>query len=111
MKYIDLHADTILPILQQGEDASLYENSNTHDIKRLQKDKLLHSASQYGYRMSFDLIDVDSRFNPSNPEDLEYIVGRKSLESRNQNIQKTSLGPKIQQTFVRMTKMGKSQPF
>ena len=42
MKYIDLHADTILPILQQGEDASLYENSNTHiDIKRLQKGQAL----------------------------------------------------------------------
>ncbi len=38
MKYIDLHADTILPILQQGEDASLYENDATHiDIKRLQE--------------------------------------------------------------------------
>lgn len=76
MKYIDLHADTILPILQQGEDASLYENSNTHiDIKRLQKGQAL--AQCFAVWLpdgDFDLIDVDSRFNPSNPEeDLEYI--------------------------------------
>ena len=76
MKYIDLHADTILPILQQGEDASLYENSNTHiDIKRLQKGQALAQCFAVWLPDSdFDLIDVDSRFNPSNPEeDLEYI--------------------------------------
>ena len=65
-----------VPSLRHGEDASLYENSNTHiDIKRLQKGQAL--AQCFAVWLpdgDFDLIDVDSRFNPSNPEeDLEYI--------------------------------------
>lgn len=76
MKYIDLHADTILPILQQGEDSSIYENPETHiDIKRMQEGKTL--AQCFAVWLpdgDFDLIDIDSRFNPSNQEeDLEYI--------------------------------------
>lgn len=76
MKYIDLHADTILPILQQGEDSSLYENQHTHiDIKRLKEGNALAQCfAVWLPDPNFDLIDVDSRLTPTNrQEDLEYI--------------------------------------
>lgn len=76
MKYIDLHADTILPILQQGENSSLYENAETHiDIKRLQEGKALAQCFAVWLPDSdFDLIDIDPHLSPTNQEeDLQYI--------------------------------------
>ncbi len=76
MKYIDLHADTILHILQQEKDASLYENSHTHvDIKRLQEGgALAQSFAVWLPDSNFDSIEVDERFSPDTPEeDATYI--------------------------------------
>ena len=76
MKYIDLHADTILPILQQGKHSSLYENDQTHiDIKRLQAGHALAQCfAVWLPDEDFDIIDVGSSFISTNQEeDLEYI--------------------------------------
>lgn len=76
MKYIDLHADTILPILQQGEAASLYENDQTHiDIKRLQNGKALAQCfAVWLPNANFEQIEVEAKYNPATPEeDIAYI--------------------------------------
>jgi membrane dipeptidase len=76
MKYIDLHADTILPLLQQGEESSLFENDKTHiDIKRLQAgDALAQCFAVWLPDAHFEQIDIETQFSPSSPEeDVEYI--------------------------------------
>lgn len=76
MKYIDLHADTILHILQQGESSSLYDNPNTHlDIHRLIKgNAIAQSFAVWLPNEKFDQLDVKKEFSPSTPaEDLIYI--------------------------------------
>jgi membrane dipeptidase len=76
MKYIDLHADTILPILQEGEAASLYENSGTHiDIKRLKEGyALAQTFAVWLPDSNFDSIEVEPAFSPKNfEEDAAYI--------------------------------------
>lgn len=91
MKYIDLHADTILPLLQQGESASLYENENTHiDLKRLIKGKALAQCFAIWLPDAhFDMIDVETEFSPSTPaEDIEYID--LALDRLNHEIEKNS---------------------
>lgn len=91
MKYIDLHADTILPILQQGDDSSFYENTETHiDLKRLQEGQTLAQTFAVWLPDSdFDQIEVQSRFSPTNfEEDNTYIdLARKRL---NKEIEKHS---------------------
>lgn len=76
MQYIDLHADTILPLLQQGPESSLYENKHTHiDIKRLQKGSALAQCfAVWLPDPHFEGIEVDVVLSPTNPaEDREYI--------------------------------------
>lgn len=76
MKYFDLHADTILHILQQGENSSLYDNPTTHlDIKRLiQGNALAQNFAVWLPNANFDQLDVKKEFSPSTPEeDLNYI--------------------------------------
>lgn len=91
MKYIDLHADTILPILQQGENSSLYENAKTHvDLKRLlEGDALAQAFAVWLPDSDFDGIEVDPDFSPTNPtEDMEYI--NTAVERLNKEIDKNS---------------------
>lgn len=76
MKYIDLHADTILPILQQGADGSLYKNKDTHiDIQKLQAGKALAQCfAVWLPDPNFNLIEVDPQLSPTTQaEDLAYI--------------------------------------
>lgn len=76
MKYIDLHADTILPILQEGEEASLYENSHTAiDVKKLQAgDSLAQSFAVWIPDGEYEGIEVDPVLAPNTPEeDKTYI--------------------------------------
>ena len=76
MKYFDLHADTILHILQQGDASSLYENPATHvDLKRLQEgNALAQSFVVWLPNAKFDRLSVQQAFSPTTPaEDLAYI--------------------------------------
>jgi|SRR5690625_301992 len=76
MKYIDLHADTILPLLLQGEDSSLYENSRTHvDLKGLQEGKAFaQSFAIWLPNSDVDILGIDPAFAPTNQEeDVDYI--------------------------------------
>lgn len=76
MKYIDLHADTILPLLQQGDAGSLYHNTETHiDPKSLQAgDALTQAFAVWLPDADFEYINVDAKLSPATPEqDLEYI--------------------------------------
>ncbi|MGP6147535.1 dipeptidase [Jeotgalibaca sp. A122] len=76
MKYIDLHADTILPLMQHGDQASLYDDPETHiNIQKLQKgDALAQCFAVWLPDSNFDLMDVDPLFSPQNhEEDMAYI--------------------------------------
>lgn len=91
MKYIDLHSDTILPIMQHGEDSSLYDNPNTHiNIQKLQAGNALAQCFAVWLPNSqFDLIEVDARFSPSNQEeDMAYI--HLAVDRLNKEIEKHS---------------------
>lgn len=91
MKYIDLHADTILGILQGGDSSSLYDNPDTHiDIKRLQAgDSLAQCFAVWLPDSDFEYMEVDSRLSPTNPkEDLEYM--NLAVDRLNKEVQENS---------------------
>lgn len=76
MKYIDLHSDTILPILQQGPESSLYDNDQIAiDIKRLKEgDSMAQTFAVWIPDADFDQIEVLEALAPTTPtEDKAYI--------------------------------------
>lgn len=89
MKTIDLHSDTVLSLLQQKDEASLFENRQAHvDIKRLEQGNAL--AQTFAVWMpdpDFELHQAIPALSPKNQtEDLAYIdlaISRLKQEIKN----------------------------
>lgn len=88
MNYIDLHADTILPLMQAGEAASLYDVENTHiNIQKLQAGHAL--AQCFAVWLpdgQFDQMTIHPEFSPQNhEEDIAYI--KKAVDRLNKEME------------------------
>lgn len=76
MKYIDLHADTILNLLQKGEDANLKNlDGASIDFDKLREGKNLAQCFAVWLPDGTDLgIEVENKFSPkTHEEDMDYI--------------------------------------
>ncbi len=85
MKYFDLHADTILPVLQGGDDAGLKTNSEISvDLDGLTEGQALAQCFAVWLPEAEGVeLNIDPRLEPKNQdEDMDYIrLAKERLEN------------------------------